>query len=130
MHSVIFIYLALLLRNDKLFHTLTTRVLQNIDCVKMLYVNSRNVCHCWCFLFRFSCCFLLFFLLIAFYHVICYGVKISNSKMIQARAVVTPALLARWRCGYACPAGANGSVSAWSYNYNSMRQCHDTRWLR
>jgi len=54
------IYLALLLRN------VVRSLLQNIDHVKMLYVNLRNLFHC-CF---FVCVLiLLYFLFSSFYHI-------------------------------------------------------------
>jgi len=69
------IYLALLLRN------VVRRLLQNIDHVKMLYVNLRNLFHCYFFLFL--CCFLLYFLFSAFHH-------IMMDKDVYIRLVVKP----------------------------------------
>jgi len=60
-HSLNLIYPALLLRN------VLRNLLQNIDHVKMLYVNLCNLFYC--FFFFCVCWFLLYFLFSSFYHI-------------------------------------------------------------
>jgi len=64
-------YCTLLLSN------VVRSLLQNIDHVKMFYVNLRNLFHCCYFLFFFVCLFLLYCLFSSFYHImmnkICTG---------------------------------------------------------
>ena len=76
-HSLNLIYLAPLLRN------VVRRLLQNMIRVKMLYVNLRHLCYCciFSFVFRFSRCFLLLFLLIVFYHVMMNKMYISRHNV-------------------------------------------------
>ena len=55
----------------------------NIDRVKMLYVNFRNLCHCCCyFFFRFCVDFRCFFLFSAFYHIIMNKDVYTNKTLL------------------------------------------------